>query len=118
MEGGRGGRRLLLWTPGPLSTRPSRCGLRTMWRGTWRSTASSTRQLSLKNTDKHTNMSGPAFQLQSFEHMMSSQYPIEAPVVTFISPIPLHPHIYSNGHICLSILYDQVLIYARAELQA
>ena len=21
--------------------------------------------------------------------------------------VPLHPHIYSNGHICLSILYDQ-----------
>lgn len=21
--------------------------------------------------------------------------------------VPTHPHIYSNGHICLSILYDQ-----------
>ncbi|CAN0533608.1 unnamed protein product, partial [Laminaria digitata] len=22
-------------------------------------------------------------------------------------PAPLHPHIYTNGHICLSILYDE-----------
>ncbi|KAG6618229.1 hypothetical protein I3842_Q117900 [Carya illinoinensis] len=26
--------------------------------------------------------------------------------VIFLSPAPLHPHIYSNGHICLDILYD------------
>ncbi|CDY43593.1 BnaC09g17320D [Brassica napus] len=26
--------------------------------------------------------------------------------VVFVSPAPLHPHIYSNGHICLDILYD------------
>lgn len=31
-----------------------------------------------------------------------------APEVVFIgSSIPVHPHVYSNGHICLSILYDQ-----------
>ncbi|CAN0399173.1 unnamed protein product [Discosporangium mesarthrocarpum] len=24
-----------------------------------------------------------------------------------IQPSPRHPHIYSNGHICLSILYDE-----------
>ena len=35
-------------------------------------------------------------------------YPMESPEVVFIgSKIPTHPHIYSNGHICLSILYDQ-----------
>ncbi|KAM2020676.1 hypothetical protein ACFX16_042785 [Malus domestica] len=28
-------------------------------------------------------------------------YPMEAPQVIFVSPAPLHPHIYSNGHICL-----------------
>ncbi|KAF5455859.1 hypothetical protein F2P56_025393 [Juglans regia] len=28
-------------------------------------------------------------------------YPMEAPQVIFLSPAPLHPHIYSNGHICL-----------------
>ena len=26
--------------------------------------------------------------------------------VLFIPPSPVHPHIYSNGHICLDILYD------------
>uniref|UniRef100_A0A453H1G0 UBC core domain-containing protein n=1 Tax=Aegilops tauschii subsp. strangulata TaxID=200361 RepID=A0A453H1G0_AEGTS len=26
--------------------------------------------------------------------------------VIFMHPAPMHPHIYSNGHICLDILYD------------
>ena len=26
--------------------------------------------------------------------------------VLFVPPSPVHPHIYSNGHICLDILYD------------
>ncbi|MCJ1451868.1 hypothetical protein MMC28_002208 [Mycoblastus sanguinarius] len=40
----------------------------------------------------------------------SNNYPIEAPEVTFIAlsqpsrTIPLHPHIYSNGIICLDLL--------------
>ncbi|XP_019708603.1 probable ubiquitin-conjugating enzyme E2 16 isoform X1 [Elaeis guineensis] len=33
-------------------------------------------------------------------------YPMEAPQVIFLHPAPLHPHVYSNGHICLDILYD------------
>jgi ubiquitin-conjugating enzyme E2 W len=32
--------------------------------------------------------------------------PIESPEVIFIGHIPVHEHIYSNGFICLSILYD------------
>mmetsp|Transcript_37045 Transcript_37045/g.82365 ORF Transcript_37045/g.82365 Transcript_37045/m.82365 type:complete len:166 (+) Transcript_37045:221-718(+) len=34
------------------------------------------------------------------------RYPLESPEVIFLSPTPIHPHIYSNGHICLDILYD------------
>tara|TARA_B110000503_G_C6986192_1_gene345361 strand:- start:50 stop:238 length:189 start_codon:yes stop_codon:yes gene_type:complete len=32
--------------------------------------------------------------------------PIESPEVLFIGKIPEHEHIYSNGFICMSILYD------------
>ncbi|XP_055371607.1 ubiquitin-conjugating enzyme E2 W isoform X2 [Condylostylus longicornis] len=37
----------------------------------------------------------------------NNKYPFDSPEVTFIGPnIPVHPHVYSNGHICLSILTD------------
>eukprot|EP00295_Goniomonas_pacifica_P045172 CAMPEP_0175906530 /NCGR_PEP_ID=MMETSP0108-20121206/5592_1 /TAXON_ID=195067 ORGANISM="Goniomonas pacifica, Strain CCMP1869" /NCGR_SAMPLE_ID=MMETSP0108 /ASSEMBLY_ACC=CAM_ASM_000204 /LENGTH=154 /DNA_ID=CAMNT_0017228481 /DNA_START=85 /DNA_END=549 /DNA_ORIENTATION=+ len=36
----------------------------------------------------------------------SDQYPLDSPEVVFCHPVPVHPHIYTNGHICLSILYD------------
>jgi len=36
----------------------------------------------------------------------SQQYPLESPEVMFVGTVPIHPHIYSNGHICLSILSD------------
>lgn len=39
-----------------------------------------------------------------------ARYPLESPEVVFVanaqSKPPEHPHVYSNGHICLSILYD------------
>lgn len=25
----------------------------------------------------------------------------------FLPPSPVHPHVYSNGHICLNILYEE-----------
>ncbi|PIA13679.1 putative ubiquitin-conjugating enzyme E2 W [Coemansia reversa NRRL 1564] len=34
-----------------------------------------------------------------------AEYPLEAPIVVFSGKTPIHPHVYSNGHICLSILY-------------
>eukprot|EP01112_Ceratiomyxa_fruticulosa_P020483 TRINITY_DN6982_c0_g1_i2.p1 TRINITY_DN6982_c0_g1~~TRINITY_DN6982_c0_g1_i2.p1 ORF type:complete len:150 (+),score=11.45 TRINITY_DN6982_c0_g1_i2:173-622(+) len=48
--------------------------------------------------------SGENFTLQ---FLFSQGYPLESPEVTFFGKAPVHPHIYSNGHICLSILYDQ-----------
>ncbi|KAG6459587.1 hypothetical protein O3G_MSEX011470 [Manduca sexta] len=37
----------------------------------------------------------------------TSKYPFDSPEVTFVgNNIPVHPHVYSNGHICLSILTD------------
>jgi ubiquitin-conjugating enzyme E2 W len=47
---------------------------------------------------------GEVFKLQ---FTFPPNYPIESPEVVFKPPAPIHPHIYSNGHICLSILYDQ-----------
>lgn len=36
----------------------------------------------------------------------SDKYPWESPEVVFLRPSPEHYHIYSNGHICLDVLYD------------
>ncbi|KAJ1966734.1 hypothetical protein IWQ62_002287 [Dispira parvispora] len=35
-----------------------------------------------------------------------ADYPMTSPQVTFVGTAPIHPHIYTNGHICLNILYD------------
>jgi ubiquitin-conjugating enzyme E2 W len=49
--------------------------------------------------------SGEIFTLQ---FKFPKKYPMESPEVMFVGDrIPVHPHVYSNGHICLSILYDQ-----------
>jgi len=41
----------------------------------------------------------------------NANYPIEPPEVTFLKlanrPIPMHPHVYSNGFICLDLLGQQ-----------
>lgn len=53
---------------------------------------------------KGTLYEGEKFQLL---FKFSSKYPFDSPEVTFLGPnIPVHPHVYSNGHICLSILTD------------
>ncbi|KAI9346187.1 ubiquitin-conjugating enzyme/RWD-like protein [Obelidium mucronatum] len=52
---------------------------------------------------------GTVYQGESFtlQFKFGSKYPLESPEVVFLGVPPIHPHIYSNGHICLSILYDQ-----------
>ena len=52
---------------------------------------------------QETPYAGESFTLR-FE--FPDQYPISSPEVVFSSRPPEHPHIYSNGYICLSILYD------------
>ncbi|CAI5437606.1 unnamed protein product [Caenorhabditis angaria] len=53
---------------------------------------------------KGTLYEGEVFTLQ---FTFGSQYPFSSPEVMFVGDtIPAHPHIYSNGHICLSILAD------------
>ncbi|KAF2073173.1 hypothetical protein CYY_005526 [Polysphondylium violaceum] len=53
-------------------------------------------------------MSGTIYQGERFklQFRFNSSYPLDPPEVIFIGNVPVHPHIYSNGHICLSILYD------------
>ena len=59
-------------------------------------------------------MAGPAHTLYDGEQFVvqfkfNTKYPFDSPEVTFVGPpdsIPVHQHIYSNGHICLSILTD------------
>lgn len=47
---------------------------------------------------------GEQFRLQ---FKFTARYPFDSPQVMFTGDnIPVHPHVYSNGHICLSILTD------------
>jgi len=58
------------------------------------------------------NMEGPPSTLYQGEKFLlqfkfGEKYPFDSPEVTFIGEsIPVHHHVYSNGHICLSILTD------------
>jgi len=58
------------------------------------------------------NMEGPPSTLYKGEKFILQfkfgvKYPFDSPEVTFIGEsIPIHHHVYSNGHICLSILTD------------
>jgi len=52
---------------------------------------------------------GTLFEGENFmlQFKFGPKYPFDSPEVTFTGDnIPLHPHVYSNGHICLSILTD------------
>ncbi|KAL5286010.1 UBE2W family protein [Megaselia abdita] len=58
------------------------------------------------------NIDGVEGTLYEGEHFQllfkfNNKYPFDSPEVTFIGTnIPIHPHVYSNGHICLSILTE------------
>ena len=55
---------------------------------------------------------GSLYQSETFSlcFKFNARYPFDSPIVTFVgeanNSIPVHPHVYSNGHICLSILSD------------
>lgn len=60
-------------------------------------------------TIKMRGAEGTLYEGENFtlQFKFSPKYPFDSPEVTFIGPnIPVHPHVYSNGHICLSILTD------------
>lgn len=52
---------------------------------------------------------GTLYEGERFELLFkfNAKYPFDSPEVTFQGQnIPVHPHVYSNGHICLSILTE------------
>lgn len=53
---------------------------------------------------KGTLYENETFQLQ---FKFNDKYPFDSPQVQFVGNIPEHGHVYSNGHICLSILSDE-----------
>ena len=42
----------------------------------------------------------------TLQFKFGADYPIDSPEVIFVGTPPDHEHIYSNGYICLSILYS------------
>lgn len=47
-----------------------------------------------------------AGEISILQFRFGPNYPLESPEVVFTENIPVHPHVYSNGHICLDILYS------------
>ncbi|KAI5786383.1 ubiquitin-conjugating enzyme/RWD-like protein [Peziza echinospora] len=62
-------------------------------------------QLDIQVLDDNPIYKGQTYRLN---FRFTKNYPIDAPVVTFVQAdgitIPIHPHIYSNGVICLDLL--------------
>ena len=64
-------------------------------------------QMDIRVLDDNPIYRGQTFRLR---FRFGSKYPIEAPEVVFMQlrdpprPIPMHPHVYSNGIICLDLL--------------
>ena len=52
---------------------------------------------------KNTIYEGEIYRLRVRFH---ADYPTQPPEVTFMRPAPMHEHIYSDGKICLNILYN------------
>ncbi|EOB12516.1 ubiquitin-conjugating enzyme E2 W [Nosema bombycis CQ1] len=46
-------------------------------------------------------------EIYHLEFKLDPMYPIESPEVIFVDLIPENERVYSNGHICLDILYDK-----------
>ncbi|RYP65258.1 hypothetical protein DL769_006370 [Monosporascus sp. CRB-8-3] len=64
--------------------------------------------LDIQVLDQNPIYAGQTYRLK---FKFNDKYPIEPPEVTFVKmenrPIPMHPHIYSNGIICLDLLGSQ-----------
>ena len=58
---------------------------------------------------KFTGAEGTVYAGEKFtlQFKFNGEYPIDSPEVIFVGTPPQHEHVYSNGYICLSILYSE-----------